>query len=194
MLNAVKTHKFKIFIIFLAVILLFSSCGGGEEDETTEPDSNSVCFGITEEESSDKNTSASINFHEPVYESNSNESTTEPDLNDVLKSMESIPFVGASMFSSLDNLDDWYSQIIYDGSDFEFYLRAGTSNTVMDYGIACTLDGVFQDIKVEYDGKVTDYNTMHIVQIPAGSSKIFKVMLRPNIGKKAMYFSLGIHQ
>lgn len=183
--------SFKLFCTVLAVILLFSGCSIKDKNDEVAPSDENVFLNqdseteniSTTKETEKSDSAVNIDFNNIDGETTtSSVTTTEPSVDEMIQAMEGMPFQGTALFLSPDNPDS-FSPLIYNGDDFTFYYQVGATDA-SEYGIAFMLNGIYQDIKIEYDGLITDYSTMHIVSIPAGKSKVFKIMLRPNIGKK----------
>ncbi len=187
----------KIMFSVLSFIFVFLLAGCGEKknnipEENTVPDIPQT----TQEESSSesnaaKETQGETTTKDPVKidlsgnssgkQETGTEKQTEPPLEDVLKSVEGAPFAGTALFLSPDDME-CFSPLIYKGGDFVFYYQVGATEN-SKFCIGFTLNGVYQDIKLEYDGKITDYAIRHTVDLKADKCKIYKVYLRPNIGK-----------
>ena len=109
------------------------------------------------------------------------ESETQASIEDLLSGLEGIPSFGTGMF--LDPSDpNRFSPLIYTGTDFTFYYQITAGDMNVEYGIGFMLNGIYQDIRIEGKDLQTGYDTMHVVSVPAGTTKIYKVFLRPNIG------------
>ena len=99
--------------------------------------------------------------------------------------MEAEPYgLSAAIFSSPED-PDTLNISEYNGGNIEFYyqMSASLGDQDVEYAVGFMINGVYQDIKIERNGTVSDYAQRHIVRIPAGTSQIYKIMLRPNIGK-----------
>ncbi len=183
----------KLFCAGLAVILLFSGCSTPNQDESTQPDSNIVSNQDVETESitnteetketekADNSITVDMNNLGGAT-TNSAESTTELSVEEYIKKLEDSNVAASAMFLSPAD-PDCFSPLVYNGGDFVFYYQIGSS-TEKEYNIGFTLNGVYQDIRIEHNGTITEYATMHKVNISAGQNKVLKIMLRPNIGKK----------
>ncbi len=187
----------KIMFSVLSFIFVFLLAGCGEKknnipEENTVPD---IPQATQEKSSSESNaakeTQGETTTKDPVKidlsgnssgkQETGTEKQTEPPIDDILADMEGMPFQGSALFLSPDDTE-CFSPLIYTGGDFVFYYQSGSTENKKTC-IGFTLNGVYQDIKLEYDGKITDYAIRHTVELKAGKSTVFKVYLRPNIGK-----------
>lgn len=178
----------KLFCVCLSVIFLFCGCSTTDQTKTAEDDTSIVYEQELETESmsevqetSNTNAFATVDMKNLGGASDSAESKTELSVEDYIKKLENSNVAASAMFLSPDD-PDCFSPLIYNGGDFVFYYQIGSS-TATEYNIGFTLNGVYQDIKVEHGGNVTGYAIMHKVSLSAGENKVLKIMLRPNIGK-----------
>ncbi len=187
------------FTRITAIVLVFALCLCGcskknKEEESTENESLLASFfngGAGQEQSSISGVlSAFGNQHNgdssgavPTSSQTSVESTTT--VADVVHSITGAPSSGASLYESPTTVWDKNKPHIYNGGDFVFYYMLATNSEEVEYNVGFTLNGVYQNIKLEYDGVTTDYAPMHKVKISdsTNGSLFLKVSMRPNIGK-----------
>lgn len=189
----------------IAVILLFSGCSTKDKNDADTPSDENVFFNqdsetesisttkgtdlynttehiTTTEKKDQQDDSVVIDMNNLGGASDSTESKTEVPVEDFISKLEKSNVAASAMFLSPAD-PDCFSPLVYNGGDFVFYYQIGSS-TEKEYNIGFTLNGVYQDIKIEHGGNVTDYAIMHRVRLSAGQNKVLKIMLRPNIGKK----------
>lgn len=170
--------SFKLFYSVLAVILLLSGCSSKNQYDFTS-DKNISYNQDIESEKNEGNSSP----HANIYNSgDSTEQITQESVEDYIKKLENSNVAASAMFLSPAD-PDCFAPLVYNGGDFVFYYQIGSS-TEKEFAVGFTLNGVYQDIKIEHNGNTTDYATMHKVTLSAGQNKVLKIMLRPNIGRK----------
>lgn len=170
----------KLFCILFIAVFLFGGCSTPNNDESVPTDENVFNSQNRETESISNN----IGMNRPSEKVTKKSVTGDKELSvdDAIKAMEGQKFLASAMFLSPTD-PECFSPLVYNGGDFVFYYQIG-STTDKEYNIGFTLNGVYQDIKIEHNGQSTDYAVMHRVGLKAGENKILKIMLRPNIGKK----------
>jgi len=147
-------NKTKLLCIFISVVCLFCGCS------SVKSGTDSFKFG---------NTNPSNGL--------SGDAGTVPG-----GSSDDSPGIGMAMFTSADDAEV-FSPLVYDGEDVEFYCRVESSINQTVCRLGFTIDGVYQDFKIEDDGVLTDYNIFHEVQMPPNSVKTVKIILKPGIGR-----------
>lgn len=169
---------FNLLCVFLSVTLLFCGC------DITYKNKNIISDPISNlnEEDSSENESIIEDMNGSDKNSDTEEKQTELSVEDYISKLENENVLASAMFLSPAN-PDCFAPLVYNGGDFVFYYQIGSS-TDKEHCIGFTLNGVYQDIKIEYRGETTEYATMHKVKLSAGQSKVLKIMLRPNIGSK----------
>ena len=183
--------KWKHLLTLLLVFLLFSSCGK-ETKQAEEPGSTTergteldAAFGQID------NTTAVVQT--TILSTEPQSATPLPTLPDttaevtqsleeLMKSVENVQTVGSAMFTDLTNTD-LFELPDYNGADLEFYYQMGAGIEAVDYGVGFTLNGVYQFFQLERNGVTTDFATRHIVHIDPQTAPVYKVRLRPSIGK-----------
>ena len=181
----------QLLALLLLVLLLFSSCGkeAGQAEEPGSTTERGTELDAVFEQTVNVTTSAQTT----VLPSESQSATpwlSLPDvtaeetktLEELMKSVENIQTVGSAMFTDLTNTD-LFELPDYNGEDWEFYYQMGAGIEAVDYGVGFTLNGVYQFFQLERNGVTTDFATRHIVHIDPQTAPVYKVRLRPSIGK-----------
>lgn len=140
-------------------------------DETTE-NLTDMPEQSTEPSETEKQTTAPPANEEP---------TTDISLEEAVAQLSGIKSFGTGMF--LDPSDpNSFAPLIYTGGDFSFYYQITAGEFNAEYGLGFMLNGIYQDFRIEGIDMNTSYSTMHAVRVPAETTKVFKIYLRPNIG------------
>lgn len=177
-------QRFAALVLALSLIVLLASCKRAETNEDTTDASAALDAFFTEDPSEEENAShLTINFHAKQETAAANETTTEASLEDVLNALEGIPTVGAGLFLSPDD-PNTFSPLIYEGGNFSFYYQVGAGTDPSEITIGFMLNGIYQPFQIERAGEPTGYDTWHTVTVPAGTSKIYKILMKPTIGSK----------
>ena len=184
--------KYKqILALLLLVLFLFGSCG--KEPEPTEEPGSTTERGTELDAAFEQTVNVTTSAQTTVLPSESQSATpwlSLPDvtaeetktLEELMKSVENIQTVGSAMFTDLTNTD-LFELPDYNGEDWEFYYQMGAGIEAVDYGVGFTLNGVYQFFQLERNGVTTDFATRHIVHIDSQTAPVYKVRLRPSIGK-----------